>query len=90
MRIIKRDSLIPWGCFQVAKKTKNYKVIVKEEYCKACGLCIEFCKQEVLAESGKLNQMGYDYATPVNPEACNGCAVCALVCPDLAIEIYYE
>ena len=74
----------------MVKKEKKYTVIVKEEFCKACGLCIEFCKQEVLKPSGKLNKMGYDFATPVNMDKCNGCAVCALVCPDLAIEVYDE
>ncbi len=72
-------------------KTKSqYKVIVREEYCKGCGLCIEFCNKKVLAESQKLNKMGYHYAETVNNDECVGCLICTLVCPDVVIEVYSE
>jgi 2-oxoglutarate ferredoxin oxidoreductase subunit delta len=72
----------------MSKKDKVFTVKVRRDFCKGCGLCIEFCKQEVLGASVKLNSMGYNPAEPVKPEACVGCMICTLVCPDLAIEVY--
>ena len=72
-------------------KTKNkYKVVVRDEYCKGCALCVEYCKKDVLQSSENLNKMGYHYAEPLNQEECVGCMVCALVCPDVVIEVYDE
>ena len=71
-------------------KKNIFQVVVKQDFCKGCNLCIEYCKPRVLASSHSLNEMGYHYAEPVNPEACTGCLSCALVCPDLVIEVYRE
>ena len=35
-----------------------------------------------------LNDRGYHFAYPATPDACIGCAACALVCPDACIEVY--
>jgi 2-oxoglutarate ferredoxin oxidoreductase subunit delta len=65
-------------------------VLVDEERCKGCGLCIAACPQKVLGFSGRLNRSGYDVACMERPESCLGCAFCALTCPDVAIEVYRE
>lgn len=74
----------------MVKTKKKYKVVVKDEFCKGCNLCVEFCKQDVLQTSEKINKMGYNFAESIANENCNGCMVCVLVCPDLVIEVYYE
>lgn len=74
----------------MAKQKRKYKVVVKEDYCKGCNLCVEFCKPEVLKVSENLNQMGYNYAEVDEGKECNGCMICTLVCPDLVLEVYYE
>ena len=74
----------------MTKTEKKCRVVVRREYCKGCGLCIEFCKQNVLAESEQLNRAGYHFADPVNMEKCAGCMICTQVCPDLVIEVYDE
>ncbi len=68
-------------------KTKN-KVIVRADSCKGCGLCVEFCKKNVLRISDKLNKMGYYHIEPDADAECTGCMSCTLVCPDLALEVY--
>ena len=35
-----------------------------------------------------VNDRGYHFAYMSNPDACIGCASCALVCPDACIEVY--
>lgn len=74
----------------MAKKKKTYKVVVKQDFCKGCSLCVEFCKHENLKISDSLNQMGYNYSEPIDGAECNGCMICTLVCPDLVLEVYYE
>lgn len=65
-------------------------VIVENERCKGCGLCIAACPQKVLAFSGVLNKSGYDVVHMQSPDACVGCAFCALTCPDIALSVYRE
>ncbi len=72
----------------MSKKDKVFTVKVRRDHCKGCGLCIEYCKKEVLRVSAQLNRMGYNPAEVANPEDCVGCLVCTQVCPDLAIEVY--
>ena len=74
----------------MTKTKKKFKVVVRQQYCKGCNLCIEFCKQQVLESSENLNNMGYHYADPVNQDACVGCMICTQVCPDVVIEVYSE
>ena len=54
-------------------------VIVKEEWCKGCEICINYCPKKVLAK----NAAGK--ASVVHPEACILCENCELLCPDFAI-----
>ncbi|WP_303723010.1 ferredoxin family protein [Malonomonas rubra] len=57
------------------------KVIIHEELCKACGLCIIHCPKDILATSDKINELGYP-ATVAAKEGCIGCANCYLICPE--------
>ncbi len=55
--------------------------------CKGCKFCIDFCPQDVLAESENLNAKGYHYAVvaPGKEEDCVNCRFCTLVCPEFAV-----
>ncbi len=66
------------------------KVVIKEEICKGCGLCVNFCPKKILAISKRLNTKGRHPAEVTDPEKCIGCKSCALMCPDVAIEIYED
>lgn len=72
------------------KETRKGRVIIKTEMCKGCDLCIRFCKRNALCSSENLNKMGYHYAEPAENNECNACMVCALMCPEVAIEVYDE
>ena len=56
-------------------------------FCKGCGLCVAFCKQEVLRMSDEVDPKGFHVVEIVDPERCTGCARCALMCPEAAVEI---
>jgi 2-oxoglutarate ferredoxin oxidoreductase subunit delta len=55
--------------------------------CKGCNFCIEFCPEDVLAESPNTNAKGYHYPMVAEgkEEACVNCGFCRLICPDFAI-----
>jgi 2-oxoglutarate ferredoxin oxidoreductase subunit delta len=56
---------------------------IKEDWCKGCMICVEFCPEGVLAmENGK--------AKVVNLQACTACGLCELRCPDFAIVVDYK
>ncbi len=64
------------------------KVIIHEETCKGCGLCVDACPRGVLAiNKERINQKGYNPVHPVHPDKCTGCTSCALMCPDTSIEV---
>jgi len=63
-------------------------IVVDNERCKGCGLCIANCPTNTIALSKKVNGKGYNYAYMANPENCIGCANCATVCPDAVITVY--
>ena len=73
---------------QSAVKPAKGKIIISRELCKECGLCIHFCPKKVIVQSGKLNSAGYQSAEFKDDGECTGCAICAIVCPEVAIEVY--
>lgn len=60
---------------------KKYRILIQKKNCKQCGICSYLCPKEVLAQS-----VG-ECPTVVNPGACIGCRLCAMRCPDFAIEV---
>jgi len=60
---------------------------VYKEKCKGCELCNHACPQGILSMSKELNNKGYFYAVCHDPGRCIGCAMCAITCPDMAIEV---
>ncbi|NMB45594.1 MAG: 4Fe-4S binding protein [Firmicutes bacterium] len=62
------------------------RVSIDARRCKGCNLCVHACRRGVLAESTPHGRE-YPIVAVVAPEACTGCALCALMCPDVAIAI---
>lgn len=63
------------------------KVEIRAESCKACGYCVKYCPKQVLATGDAVNSKGYEYIHIINDD-CIGCKMCAIICPDAAIEVY--
>ena len=55
------------------------EVKIKKEWCKGCGICVEFCPKNVLALDH------HEKIEIVNREACILCGKCEMRCPDFAI-----
>lgn len=64
------------------------RVVIDQERCKGCQLCVEFCPPKVLAMSSTLNTLGFYPAMLIDDGRCTSCAACAIVCPDTAITVY--
>jgi 2-oxoglutarate ferredoxin oxidoreductase subunit delta len=63
-----------------AKRRKRQGIVTLfPNWCKGCGLCVEFCPKGVLeqTEGGRV--------LVARPEECSGCHWCELHCPDFAI-----
>jgi len=69
---------------------KGY-IVIDEERCKECRLCIVTCPKNLIKTGKSFNTKGYNFATFKDRDGqCTGCTLCALVCPDVAIEVYRE
>ena len=60
--------------------TRRFTVVVDENWCKGCEICVAFCPKNVLT-------MNRDKAKVENPDACTGCQLCEIYCPDFAIAV---
>ena len=67
---------------------EHAKVVIRDDECKGCGLCIEACPEDVLFEQKHLNRMGY-HPAGYKGEGCTGCGYCFYQCPEPgAITVY--
>ena len=67
-------------------RTRKNVLVILQEQCKQCGLCIEFCPKKVLCfDMSKYNRKGYHPVTTCDLNACVNCGFCERICPDMAI-----
>ncbi|MDD4000694.1 MAG: 4Fe-4S binding protein [Bacilli bacterium] len=60
----------------------------RNEDCKGCGLCVEFCPTKILElDLNKMNEKGYNLIKIIDLERCIACGFCALMCPDSVIDV---
>jgi 2-oxoglutarate ferredoxin oxidoreductase subunit alpha len=67
------------------QRTGKGTVFVRTEICKGCSFCIDFCPTDCLSFSKDFNPKGYHFPILSAPDACTGCDLCGLYCPDFAI-----
>ncbi|HID25578.1 MAG TPA: 4Fe-4S dicluster domain-containing protein [Thermoplasmata archaeon] len=65
-------------------------IIVNENWCKGCNICITRCPVNALEESDKLNRRGVYPPRLKENNNCNFCRLCELLCPDLAIMVIHD
>ncbi len=63
------------------KKKGIPTILIQKDWCKKCGICIEFCPAMVFTA----REDGFPLIT--NPDNCTWCEMCELRCPDLAITL---
>lgn len=64
------------------------RVIINQDACKGCGLCVRACPQKILIlDKNSINTSGYNPAVCIDMEKCIGCIMCARTCPDVCIEV---
>jgi 2-oxoglutarate ferredoxin oxidoreductase subunit delta len=64
-------------------------VVIDEDRCKGCGLCVTVCPTHALRMAeGRFNVKGYSPVEVADPEACTGCGVCTMICPDVVFTVY--
>jgi len=65
-------------------------IVITDDWCKGCGICIERCPLDALEESEKLNRRGVHPPQLKANNNCNYCRLCELLCPDLAVAVIPE
>jgi 2-oxoglutarate ferredoxin oxidoreductase subunit delta len=66
---------------------KKGRININENRCKGCQLCVQACKQNEIKISDRINRHGYNVAEFRGAGRCIACALCAVMCPDCAIEV---
>ena len=63
---------------------------INKEIRKECLLCIHFCPKGHIVTTNEYNSLSYHPVRTDENKECNGCALCATMCPEVAIEVYRE
>ena len=71
----------------MSKTKPRVTVIIDEEMCKGCELCVEVCPRQAMGLAKHINTRGFHPAAVIDPDNCTGCAQCTMMCPDACITI---
>lgn len=71
----------------MARTKPRFVIVVEEDMCKGCGLCVQVCPRRSIRFTKHINSRGFHPAYLADPDNCTGCAHCALMCPDVCIRV---
>jgi len=60
------------------------KIVVDEDRCKGCRLCVVACPTRSLEMGSGLNKLGYHPVSFLEGTGCTGCGICYYACPEPA------
>jgi 2-oxoglutarate ferredoxin oxidoreductase subunit delta len=64
-------------------------LVIAEQRCKGCELCVSACPKDVLAlDRSRVNVLGYHPIELIDAAGCTSCAFCARVCPDSVFTVW--
>lgn len=63
------------------------RILIDEDFCKGCQLCIRVCPRQVLTMGKKRNRAGYLLPELKEGSKCSACLLCELTCPDLVLTV---
>ena len=64
-------------------------LVIAEDRCKGCELCVSACPKDVLAlDRSRVNVLGYHPVELIEAGSCTSCAFCARVCPDAVFTVW--
>lgn len=69
------------------QKKARWEVVIRENLCKGCNICVTFCPAKILRLSEEFNVHGYHHVEVIDQNLCLGCKLCEYMCPDFAIFI---
>jgi 2-oxoglutarate ferredoxin oxidoreductase subunit delta len=73
------------------KVTKfKFSVIIDQDLCKGCKICVEKCPFKVFEMSNIVGGYGVPIPQAIREDKCTGCNVCVIFCPEMAITIKKE
>lgn len=72
------------------RKKAAKEIIIDDQFCKGCNLCLEVCPRKVFARSAKRSRAGYSMPQATGEKKCSVCFLCEMTCPDLAITVIEE
>ena len=65
---------------------KEGKLVLRQNWCKSCGLCVNACPKKALSIGHDANPDGYQFVV-VDTEKCVLCGNCYTICPDYVFSL---
>lgn len=68
------------GLVEEAMQDDNQLLMIHNDWCKGCALCVDVCPKHCLEMDGLLPRL-------TDPKLCTSCGMCEYLCPDFAIHV---
>jgi 2-oxoglutarate ferredoxin oxidoreductase subunit delta len=72
------------------KKNETKEILIDDQYCKGCCLCISVCPRKVLSRGDRRSRAGYAMPQITHLQECISCMLCEMTCPDMALTVVQE